>query len=75
MLRYSKDTIKKNSCSELYLFNVILTVISNYDSYKLQCHQEIFDVHVESNSSLFNEFVCKLGSFSLWHEWVSLKRE
>jgi hypothetical protein len=57
---------KKNSCCELYLFNVILTVIPNYDPYKLQCHQEIFDVVVESNSSLFNEFVCKLGS--LWHE-------
>jgi hypothetical protein len=25
------------------------------------------------NSSLFNEFVCKLGFF--WHEWASLKRE
>jgi hypothetical protein len=28
---------------------------------------------VGSNSSLFNEFVCKLGS--LWQEWASLKRE
>jgi hypothetical protein len=25
------------------------------------------------NSSLFNEFVCKLGFF--WHEWASVKRE
>jgi hypothetical protein len=25
------------------------------------------------NTSLFNEFVCKLGLF--WHEWASLKRE
>jgi hypothetical protein len=25
------------------------------------------------NSSLFNEFACKLDLF--WHEWVSLKRE
>jgi hypothetical protein len=25
------------------------------------------------NSSLFNEFVCKLGFF--WYEWTSLKRE
>jgi hypothetical protein len=24
---------------------------------------------------LANEFVCKLGSLSLWHEWASLKRE
>jgi hypothetical protein len=25
------------------------------------------------NSSLFDEFVCKLGVF--WHEWAILKRE
>jgi hypothetical protein len=25
------------------------------------------------NSSLFNEFACKLDLF--WHEWASLKRE
>jgi hypothetical protein len=33
----------------------------------------IRNLTVYSNSSLFKEFVCKLGF--LWHEWASLKRE
>jgi hypothetical protein len=40
---------------------------------KLSIHEKKYDfMHLLHNSSLFNEFVCKLGS--LWHEWASLKR-
>jgi hypothetical protein len=39
---------------------------------KLMKNLALFLTNVK-NSTLFNEFVCKLGS--LWHEWESLKRE
>jgi hypothetical protein len=49
----------------------ISTLILTSDS-SGQEQQNLYCI-IFSNSSLFNEFVCKLGF--LWHEWASLKHE
>jgi hypothetical protein len=49
------------------------TVFSKQNLQQTRRKQKFSNFSEISNSSLFNEFVCKLGLF--WHEWASLKRE
>jgi hypothetical protein len=51
-------TPSKTSSEKTKIYSYIIT---------LQCYRSGF------NSSLFDEFVCKLGLF--WHAWAILKRE